>query len=112
MPSSSTSAGRSGPSRRRGPGDLRGHEEEGIGRGFPQLAGVSGAAGQPEEVRAKDFPDKQLGKAIPEGVYDLGGNEGWVSVGVDHDTAEFAVESIRRWWQEMGRRPIRGPVGC
>jgi hypothetical protein len=58
--------------------------------------------GKPEEVRAKDFPDKQLGKAIPEGVYDLGRNEGWVSVGVDHDTAEFATASIRRWWQEMG----------
>jgi len=58
--------------------------------------------GQPEEVRAKDFPDKQLGKAIPEGVSDLGRNEGWVSVGIDHDTAEFAGESIRRWWQEMG----------
>jgi hypothetical protein len=58
--------------------------------------------GDPEEVRAKDFPDKQLGKAIPEGVYDLGRNEGWVSVGIDHDTAEFAGESIRRWWQEMG----------
>jgi hypothetical protein len=58
--------------------------------------------GRPEQVRAKDFPDKQLGKAIPEGVYDLSRNEGWVSVGVDHDTAEFAVESIRRWWQEMG----------
>ena len=58
--------------------------------------------GQPEEVRAKDFPDKQLGKAIPEGVYDVGRNEGWVSVGVDHDTAEFAGASIRRWWQEMG----------
>jgi hypothetical protein len=58
--------------------------------------------GHPEEVRAKDFPDKQLGKAIPEGVYDLGRNEGWVSVGVDHDTAEFAGASIRRWWQEMG----------
>jgi hypothetical protein len=58
--------------------------------------------GQPEEVRAKDFLDKQLGKAIPEGVYDLSRNEGWVSVGVDHDTAEFAVASIRRWWQEMG----------
>ena len=58
--------------------------------------------GKPEEVRAKDFPDKQLGKAIPEGVYDLGRNEGWVSVGVDHDTAEFAAASIRRWWQEMG----------
>jgi hypothetical protein len=60
--------------------------------------------GQPEEVRAKDFPDKQSGKAIPEGVYDLGRNEGWVSVGVDHDTAEFAGASIRRWWQEMGSR--------
>ncbi len=58
--------------------------------------------GDPEEVRAKDFPDKQLGKAIPEGVYDQSRNEGWVSVGVDHDTAEFAVASIRRWWQEMG----------
>jgi Rhodopirellula transposase DDE domain len=58
--------------------------------------------GRPEEVRAKDFPDKQLGKVIPEGVYDLSRNEGWVSVGVDHDTAEFAVASIRRWWQEMG----------
>ncbi len=58
--------------------------------------------GRPEEVRAKDFKDKRLGKAIPEGVYDLSRNEGWVSVGVDHDTAEFAVESLRRWWQEMG----------
>src|SRR4029077_19521498 len=58
--------------------------------------------GQPEEVRAKDFPDQQLGKAIPEGVYDGGRNEGWVSVGIDHDTAEFAVASLRRWWQEMG----------
>jgi hypothetical protein len=58
--------------------------------------------GHPEEVRAKDFPAKQLGKAIPDGVYDLSRNQGWVSVGVDHDTAEFAGESIRRWWQEMG----------
>ena len=58
--------------------------------------------GQPEEVRAKDFPDKQLGKVIPEGVYDLGRNEGWVSVGIDHGTAEFAAQTLRRWWQEMG----------
>jgi Rhodopirellula transposase DDE domain len=58
--------------------------------------------GHPEEVRAKDFLDQQLGKAIPEGVYDLTRNEGWVSVGVDHDTAEFAAASLRRWWQEMG----------
>jgi transposase len=58
--------------------------------------------GQPEEVRAKDFPDKQLGKAIPYGVYDLTCDQGWVSVGIDHDTARFAVETIRRWWVEMG----------
>ena len=59
--------------------------------------------GQPEEVRAKDFPDKRLGKAIPYGVYDLTCNQGWVSVGIDHDTARFAVETIRRWWREMGK---------
>ena len=59
--------------------------------------------GEPEEVRVHDFPDKELGKAIPYGVYDLTANKGWVSVGIDHDTAEFAVETIRRWWQEMGR---------
>jgi hypothetical protein len=58
--------------------------------------------GQPEEVNMHDFPDKQLGKAIPYGVYDLASNEGWVSVGIDHDTAEFAAASIRRWWVEMG----------
>jgi len=59
--------------------------------------------GEPEEVRSKDFPDKRLGKAIPYGVYDLTCNAGWVSVGVDHDTAAFAAETIRRWWEEMGR---------
>jgi Rhodopirellula transposase DDE domain len=58
--------------------------------------------GRPEEVLAKDFLNKQLGKAIPEGVYDLSRNEGWVSVGIDHDTSEFAVASIRHWWHEMG----------
>src|SRR5262245_12253512 len=61
-------------------------------------------AGQPEEVRAKDFPDKVLGKAIPYGVYDLTGNQGWVSVGIDHDTAEFATASIGRWWQRLGQQ--------
>jgi Rhodopirellula transposase DDE domain len=58
--------------------------------------------GQPEHVRSKDFKDKKLGKVAPYGVYDLTANEGWVSVGIDHDTAEFATESIRRWWQRMG----------
>jgi hypothetical protein len=59
--------------------------------------------GQPEKVRVHDFMDKTLGKAIPYGVYDLGRNVGWVSVGVDHDTAAFAVQTIRRWWRELGR---------
>ena len=59
--------------------------------------------GKPEEVRVHDFLDKKLGKAIPYGVYDLLHNQGWVSVGIDHDTAQFAVNSIRRWWNEMGQ---------
>jgi len=59
--------------------------------------------GRPEKVRAKDFVDKELGKVAPYGVYDLSRNEGWVSVGIDHDTAEFACESIRRWWRRMGQ---------
>lgn len=58
--------------------------------------------GEPVEVRVHDFIDKDLGKAIPYGVYDLTANEGWVSVGIDHDTARFATEAIRRWWQKMG----------
>ena len=60
--------------------------------------------GQPAAVRVHDFLDKTLGKAIPYGVYDLLNNQGWVSVGIDHDTAEFAVHSIRQWWARMGRR--------
>jgi hypothetical protein len=60
--------------------------------------------GEPEEVKVHDFPDKEFGKAIPYGVYDVTTNEGWVSVGIDHDTAQFAVASIQRWWQEMGTR--------
>jgi hypothetical protein len=60
--------------------------------------------GRPEEVRVHDFRDEQLGKVIPYGVYDLTHNEGWVSVGIDHDTAEFAAEAILRWWRRMGRR--------
>jgi hypothetical protein len=58
--------------------------------------------GTPTKVNVHDFPDKKLGKAIPDGIYDLVSNEGWVSVGIDHDTAQFAVASIRRWWTEMG----------
>lgn len=60
--------------------------------------------GQPEEVRVYDFLIKSLGKAALYGVYDLLENQGWVSVGIDHDTAQFAVNSIRRWWNEMGQQ--------
>jgi hypothetical protein len=60
--------------------------------------------GKPQTVNVHDFPDKKLGKAIPYGVYDLANNEGWVSVGTNHDTAEFAAASIGRWWREMGRQ--------
>jgi hypothetical protein len=64
--------------------------------------------GQPRRVKSKDFPDKALGKVSPYGIYDLTANEGWVNVGIDHDTAEFAVESIRRWWYRMGRTVYPG----
>ena len=59
--------------------------------------------GSPEEVRVHDFVIPELGRAVPYGVYDIAGNAGWVSVGVDHDTAAFAVNAIRAWWRLMGR---------
>jgi transposase len=60
--------------------------------------------GEPDEVRVHDFLDRNLGKAIPYGVYDVTNNQGWVSVGIDHDTAEFATAAIGRWWNKMGRK--------
>jgi transposase len=60
-------------------------------------------AGEPERVLTHDFPDPGVGKAIPYGVYDVGWDLGWVNVGVDHDTSNFAVESIRQWWSGMGQ---------
>jgi len=60
--------------------------------------------GQPEEVEVYDFVKEDLGKAIPYGIYDQTTNTGWVSVGIDHDTAEFAVETLRRWWRNMGSK--------
>ena len=66
----------------------------GGGQGFP--------ASIPTSVRVHDFEDKQLGKGIPYGVFDPGRNEGWVSVGIHYDTAEFAGASIRQWWMRMG----------
>jgi hypothetical protein len=75
-----------------------------------ELVGQSGNGGrewrpkgEPAEVATHDFPGPGLGKAIPYGVYDVAANAGWVSAGTDHDTAAFAVESIRRWWKAAGR---------
>jgi hypothetical protein len=58
--------------------------------------------GKPRETNMHDFPDDELGKAIPYGVYDIGRNEGWINIGIDHDTSQFAANSIRRWWTRMG----------
>ncbi len=65
--------------------------------------------GTPIEVDTHDFPDKKLGKAVPYGVYDIEENEAWVSIGVSSDTAEFAVEAIRRWWHELGSERYSHP---
>src|SRR5690349_5298463 len=59
--------------------------------------------GEPVAVRTHDFPQDSLGKAIPYGIFDVAANAGWVNVGTDHDTAAFAVESIRRWWHGAGK---------
>ncbi len=60
--------------------------------------------GDPRRVKVHDFEDKELGKVTPYGVYDVGANAGWVSVGITSDTAEFAVASIRQWLNRMGRK--------
>jgi len=61
-------------------------------------------AGEPETVQMHDFPDPRVGKAIPYGVYDINRNEGWVNVGIDHDTPDFAVAAIRAWRKRLGSR--------
>jgi len=70
---------------------------------FKQSGQVWRPKGKPELVNVHDFPDREIGKAAPYGVYDLQKNLGWVNVGIDHDTAEFAVESIRRWYEHLGK---------
>ena len=64
--------------------------------------------GEPESVQVHDFLDPQLGKAIPYGVYDVSANQGWVSVGIDHDTARCAAAAVLRWWKKMGAKRYRG----
>ena len=68
-------------------------------------------AGRPGEARIYDLEDKRLGKVIPRGAYDLTWDEGWVSVGVDHDTAQFATQTPHRWWREMGSQSYPGAEG-
>src|SRR3989339_711366 len=82
------------------------HQEEGT-RGRLQ---ESRPKGNPEPVRVHDFLIPEQGKAIPYGVYDLQRNEGWVTVGIDHDTGSFAVNAIRRWWKVMGRSAYDSPT--
>jgi transposase len=78
-------------------------KKELVGR-FKNVGEEWRAKGNPEEVKVHDFPEPDKAKAIPYGVYDLKRNVGWVSVGIDHDTAAFAVETIRRWWRQLGRK--------
>jgi hypothetical protein len=73
-----------------------------VGR-FANGGAESQPSGEPEQVNVHDFPDPELGKVVPYGVYDVGANSGWVGVGTDHDTAAFAVQTLRRWWQQVGR---------
>lgn len=76
-------------------------KKELIGR-FRQVGQEWQPVGEPERVSTYDFPSQASGKAIPYGVYDLGQNAGWVGVGTDHDTAEFAVATLDQWWRQMG----------
>ncbi|MCK5260483.1 MAG: ISAzo13 family transposase, partial [Candidatus Omnitrophica bacterium] len=78
-------------------------KKELVGR-FKNIGREWRSKGSPEKVNVHDFPDPSKSKAIPYGVYDLGRNLGWVSVGIDHDTAAFAVATIRRWWRKLGRK--------
>ena len=94
--------------RREPAGHIRRCQEEGIGRRFQERRPEWRRQGDPEEVRVHDFLIKELGRAVPYGIYDMAANPGWVAVGVDNDTAAFAVQTIRRWWREVGR--IRYPL--
>lgn len=68
-------------------------------------------AGRPEKVSVHDFPDRELGKAVPYGVYDLAANAGWVNVGIGANSGAFAAASIRGWWKQVGRAAYRRPAG-
>ena len=101
-PSSATSTTRPAPHRHRRPGDQRRHQEEAAGRTVQKGGQEWRPRGEPQQVDLHDFMAEDLGKAIPYGVYDLAADAGWVSVGTDHDTAEFAVATIEPWWSKAG----------
>jgi hypothetical protein len=83
-------------------GDQRGHQKKELVGRYRNGGAEWRPAGEPEQVKVHDFVDRELGKANPYGVYDLAANTGWVSVGTDHDTAAFAVNTIRSWWNTTG----------
>ena len=89
---------------RRAAGGERGHQAAGTGRPVRQRRPRVAALGRAGTGQPPRLPRPTLGKAIPYGVYDLGANRGWVGVGTDHDTAAFAVQTLRRWWQQVGSR--------
>ena len=83
-------------------GDLRRYEEEGVGRRLQERRARVAAQGRLRGGACPRFPDQGVRARVLYGVYDLAANAGWVSVGVDNDTAAFAVQTIRRWWNEVG----------
>ena len=98
-----------GPLHEGGPArDQRRHQEEGDRGRVLQRRGRVAPRGEPTRTKTHDFVDKELGRAVPYGVYDLANDEGWVSVGDTADTASFAVEAIRRWWYSMGQPRFPG----
>ena len=84
-------------------GDQRRHEKKELVGDFKNGGRELRPKGSPIPVRVHDFKDPGLGKAIPYGIYDLADDSGWVSIGIDHDTAQFAVASIRGWWEQLGQ---------
>ena len=93
-------------------GDLGRHQEEGIGRRLQERRPRVAAEGRTRAGARPRLRHPELGRAVPYGVYDIADNAGWVSVGIDHDTASFAVNAIRRWWQTMGQARYPEPSVC
>ena len=111
-PSSSTSARKSVRSKHSNSPSRRYEKERELVGDFRNVGLEWQPQGSPDKVRVHDFKDKELGKAIPYGIDDITNNEGWVSVGIDHDTAQFATATLKRWWHKMGSASTARPHGC